>query len=545
MRTRVHHTAKRYEKQLLAAILLTSFLLLSPVRGFDYQPNWDDDMQILENSFVQDPAFTKILPLFTQPVAGMFQPLVTLMFGLEAALFGSKPGVFHAFSLFWHLLAVFAAYRLSRAWSDEPLIALMAAALFAFYPAAVEPVAWISARSTLMYATFTFFSIAMWLKWEKSNATNDLLLFYLLLLLALLSKVQAILIPFLALSLMLFHRRRWQYDLPRLLPAFVMAGVFLLIGLRFRPEIDGADSMGDLFLSSGEKLLWYFKRWVWFGDSAPIHPPFFTDVGSTALLVSWPILSGLLLWLYFRQNKLFFPGIFFLAFISLHLIQFSIANPVADRYAYLPWWAGANIIAFALGSRVKTAGGWWLMPALLLGGYFGYMQTQLLPMWKDQASLWQAAVREHPAYYFGHEKAANAAAARGELPEAIKHYKQAIELENNSGRLYFNAGLAYFQLGNAEKALEAYQKAVSLEPTVFYYYMNLGRTYFELGRMDEAKETLLRGEALNPNDAAVQMTLAQFALLSGALDPCPYLEKAVRLGERQAAALYNQHCKKD
>lgn len=509
------------------------------LRAFDFLPNWDDDMQILQNPYVLDGGFASLKALVTEPVAGMYQPLVSAFFLLEAQLFGVEAYTFHFFSLLWHLFAVSGFYFWMRSLIPDKEVSAGLALLFLVYPAAVEPVAWISARSTLMYAAFGYWALHFWVGYLKSGRKDLYAYAFLFVLLAMFSKVQAIMFPIMMLALWFFIRHPAKPVFSNSLFLLLPIPFFLYLGLRFRPDTGESLSIVGLLEQAGPKFLWYLKRLVYFADSAAVYPPLSTGlIGYLGLLIALVVVAFVMLRCLRRDLKAF-ALLFYLLFTSIHFIQFSTANPVADRYAYLPF-AGillfVGLLSHKLGAPLRKM----LFGLILL--YFSVQFLWLIPAWKNPISLWNRAGAQHPSFYFPREKKANTYAADAQWNAAVEAYEQALSLEKANDRLFYNAALAYFQLGNREMAKAYYREALAIQPGVFYYYINLARLYFEEGDLEEAERLLLESHRLAPDHGQVNLTLAQFAMDTGRLDACPYLKKAVELGEKIPPAVLKNYC---
>ncbi len=525
----------------LIVVLLFFFLLFTwQVSQFNFAFNWDDDMQILENELVRNPVKNSIFKIFSEPVAGMYQPVVTLLFKIETSLFGFNPKVYHTFSIVWHFIAILGAYSLALRISQSHWVALIASSLIAFHPSASEPIAWISARSTLVYASFGFFGLAFWTQYLQSRKRQHFWLAIILVTLSMLSKVQGIVWPIMMVAIWWLYGKQKVKDLQALLPVLLMIPLFIWFGLKFRPDIPESQNYIELLLLSGVKLAWFLKRIFWFGDISAIYPSFSLNTFSYLALLLWPLSFVVLIQLYLKKSKLVFPLFYFLTFTSIHLIQFSIAGPVADRYMYVPFFGVALIIAIAI-QKLPFKQSITILVIIIV--YYGYNFSKAIPKWKEPIALWKSATVIHEDFYFAWEKLATTQAAVGNYKTSLISYSKALELEENSSRLYFNAAVAQFQSKDLQKAEEYYIKAITLDPSIFYYYMNLGRTQFELGKLDEAWITLQQGEKLAPNDHLVQMTLGQFAVESKKTDPCPFFQKALSLGHNQAQAFLNKYCR--
>jgi tetratricopeptide (TPR) repeat protein len=81
-------------------------------------------------------------------------------------------------------------------------------------------------------------------------------------------------------------------------------------------------------------------------------------------------------------------------------------------------------------------------------------------------------------------------AARGDLPQAAKHYSNAVGLQADDAEA--NSGMAQTLIGlnQPSNALRYLEKAVKLEPTDAYDHYRLSRLYRQEGRIEDAKREL-------------------------------------------------------
>ncbi len=117
----------------------------------------DDHVDIEHNRLLQE---TYRLPdVFTSPLRvrgnrkGLYRPITALTYWIDLRLFGPNPLGFHLENLLWHTAtALVVLVLLRRLWPNEPLMALMGAALFAVHPVHTEAVAWVTGRSEILAA---------------------------------------------------------------------------------------------------------------------------------------------------------------------------------------------------------------------------------------------------------------------------------------------------------------------------------------------------------------------------------------------------------
>jgi tetratricopeptide (TPR) repeat protein len=74
----------------------------------------------------------------------------------------------------------------------------------------------------------------------------------------------------------------------------------------------------------------------------------------------------------------------------------------------------------------------------------------------------------------------NEAMAREDYPQAIRHYRKVIDLDDTAAAAHYNLGLAYFAMMEYEAAAEAFQATLELEPDSAAAHYNLALTYDRL-----------------------------------------------------------------
>jgi tetratricopeptide (TPR) repeat protein len=90
-----------------------------------------------------------------------------------------------------------------------------------------------------------------------------------------------------------------------------------------------------------------------------------------------------------------------------------------------------------------------------------------------------------------------------EFTHAVAEYLEAERLGERSPDLYFNLGVAYGELGQADQEKLSYERALSLEPNDQSALRNLGVLLAEAGEFNLAIPIWERLSDLTPNDAEV------------------------------------------
>lgn len=103
----------------------------------------------------------------------------------------------------------------------------------------------------------------------------------------------------------------------------------------------------------------------------------------------------------------------------------------------------------------------------------------------------------------------NAALAANNIPEAIKFYTEAINLDPSNAVLYSNRSAAYAKREQYDLALTDATKAVELKPDWSKAYSRKGAALAYLGNHDEAIATYEKGLEIDPNNAQLKEGLTE------------------------------------
>lgn len=171
MFTRMDALLKKYPFAAAGMLVLVTGAVYagSLANGFVY----DDDAQVLENAFVQNPRLWS--RIFTGPVwsfwglhTNFYRPLQFLCYWVMFRLAGPNPAAFHLFQLLLYAASVVLVYLLGRRLLEDRLVAFLGALLWAMHPLHVEAVAWISALPDVAYGFFYLLALLLFLRAEKA-----------------------------------------------------------------------------------------------------------------------------------------------------------------------------------------------------------------------------------------------------------------------------------------------------------------------------------------------------------------------------------------
>uniref|UniRef100_A0A8C1ZCW7 UDP-N-acetylglucosamine--peptide N-acetylglucosaminyltransferase 110 kDa subunit n=1 Tax=Cyprinus carpio TaxID=7962 RepID=A0A8C1ZCW7_CYPCA len=134
------------------------------------------------------------------------------------------------------------------------------------------------------------------------------------------------------------------------------------------------------------------------------------------------------------------------------------------------------------------------------------------------------AIKQNPMLAEAYSNLGNVYKERGQLQEAIDHYRHALRLKPDFIDGYINLAAALVAAGDMEGAVQAYvsalqyNPAVTLDPNFLDAYINLGNVLKEARIFDRAVAGYLRALSLSPNHAVVHGNLACVYYEQGLID---------------------------
>ena len=92
-------------------------------------------------------------------------------------------------------------------------------------------------------------------------------------------------------------------------------------------------------------------------------------------------------------------------------------------------------------------------------------------------------------------------AGRGQVDEAIAHYRKALEIKPDYAEAHNNLGNALAGRGQVDEAIAHYRKALEIKPDYAEAHYNLGNALAGRGQVDEAIAHYRKALEIKPDDA--------------------------------------------
>jgi tetratricopeptide (TPR) repeat protein len=117
-----------------------------------------------------------------------------------------------------------------------------------------------------------------------------------------------------------------------------------------------------------------------------------------------------------------------------------------------------------------------------------------------------------------HNNLGNVLKDKGQVEEAMTHYRLAIQLDPKDAKAHTNLGLALADKGQVEEAIQHYLKAIALDPKDATTHFNLGNALKAKGQVDDAIACYRQAIALDPKDAQAHFNLGNTLYAKGKVD---------------------------
>jgi tetratricopeptide (TPR) repeat protein len=543
MRNMSEGTAEKKRRPLaLVALVATAALVmgLPTLRGGFV--GGDDHRLLLNHVLVNHPSVSHAFQLFTIFHRDLYQPLALLSFSLEfavadalglfdqgeevaARLFHLTNVILHAANtvLVWLLVAVLQTpiragsaspgklVTTLAAKADErlqsPVVATLAALLFAVHPLQMEVIAWTNGRMMLLSTLCALASLLSLSSWQDSRRPRDAVLTVVFVLLSSISKVR-IGLPVLFIIVVLARRAKLTRRFLALwLTCSVVIGVFVLVNVKATTGAElfalGAEHLrGPRLVRVVLALAWYFQHIVWPAGLASYYPTppvvAWSDPSTwRATLIALPTLV-MLAWACWRWRVARLGVLWFFATLAPTLPLVPARNVLAaDRYMYLPliglFWV---IAALGYASYRRLTSAWApfaraavavliaviLVPSLIGTGWrvAGFYETptrktaRIAELFPDTSRVWEKLGWSHYS--------------NGDYDEAIQCAERELRHDSLAVRsgAYQLMGMSELKRGNAERGLELLHEAVSADPGKGQAEYRLALAYDELSRTTEA-----------------------------------------------------------
>jgi tetratricopeptide (TPR) repeat protein len=529
---------------------------------------FDDPRYIAENRHVREGlTLDGAVWALTAYVKSNWHPLTLLSHMLDVELYGLSAGGHHATNLLLHVANSLLLFAVLRSATRAPRPSALVAALFALHPTHVESVAWVSERKDVLSTLFWLLATASYVAYARRGGIARYAATALLLVAGLASKAMLMTLPFVFLLLDYWPLGRLRFDRSALrllvekLPLLAIVAAVAAAALAAQIS-GGAVALGDpvpFHLRAANAAVsygLYVWKTVWPVDLALLYPHPNLPGGTPwqawqVVLAGAGLLGASLVFLWARGHRYLAVGwLWFLGTLLpvIGIVQVG-TQGIADRYTYVPCiglyiiaaWGSADLTR-ATSRRAGGFGAAGALVAVVVLAALAVVSHRQVGYWRDTVPLFEHSLAVAPGAYPLHNNLGNELLDRGQLDEAIRHYRRALEIKpdhitahkglgnalRQRGELYeatrhsllgrrvrLDSLEGELQLGDAllrekdpEAALDHFRRAARFAPNSEVIQRALGQAHMDLGRPDEATLFYRRAVELAPDSYSAHRALA-------------------------------------
>jgi cytochrome c-type biogenesis protein CcmH/NrfG len=475
----------------------------------------DDIVAVRDNRLLTSLSPANVRAIFGRFDGPNYVPMKVLSLAVDRRVWGTGPTGYHVTNLILHLLCALLVYAILSRLGLAPPAACIAGMLWAVHPLQVESVAWISERKNVLSGAFFFAAFWLYLSFSERPHVASYVGFLALFVLALLSKMNTMVLPAVCLAYEATFRRRmrWRDVLAAVLPigAGVLVGWYNLVGNPIHGDAWYGGSRIVTWLSSSVVLFRYLKHVFVPLDLQPRYDvPLRGSMLDPPVLLSLLALAGLVVvfaWMVRRGRREAFWMLWFgITLVPMLNVVVPFRSLMNDRYMYLSLLGPLALLAFPLADARRLV----RRSAVIVAGVAVLACTLLtfrqVEIWSDALSMWKASAAtlsmpgEDPVYQ------------RPDRAVRVAFLEQALAADPSSGVLHHNLGELYYESGQLDDALAELNAAERLRPSDPVVLSDLGRLDILLRRPAEAEAALTRAIALRPYDFVHRWYLAQLYL---------------------------------
>jgi protein O-mannosyl-transferase len=457
--------------------LLPAVLLYALTTGFAFT-SFDEQWMIVQNTMLKNPA-EYIANAFTQPLAGQYyRPVFLLSVLLDFEIGGIHPAVYHVQNLLWHLFAMLALFRLLNTLKIDATKARWLTALYGLHPLMAHAVAWVPGRNDLMLTVFCLLSMSSLLRYSETKRMFFLLQHITLLILALLTKETAVVLPFALIGFQLFTRT-FTFNLKLFTFWLIVLSTYLFLHHKVVQNNDLLQlknlRLGEL---AGGLLLYIGKLLV------PVEQSLVPTLRNSALLPGFVTICFIVLMMIystFSDRRLAVAGLFLFVITLLLPLFFSATKPSAEFYEHRAALPLAGFVIFLSQLRFKRLP----VAASTLGYLFVFVffmiSARRVAIYKNEHVFITAGLKESPDFYLFHQRRADELFLEGRFQDALPFLNTAMEMRPGMANMHNARGLILYGLNAYNDAIEDFSRAIELSVYNDYYYLNRFLAYHKAG----------------------------------------------------------------
>ncbi|MGC8859547.1 MAG: tetratricopeptide repeat protein [Ignavibacteria bacterium] len=485
---------------------------------------FDDESVVVGNQAIQSleniPKFFTAQEGFHKVIGKYYRPLVLVTYSLDYAFWELKPTGFHLTNIVFHLIATLLLFRillyLSEQYENGRVGAFLGAIIFAVHPIHTEAVSWISGRTDL-FATMLFFaSFLYYIKYDRRNDIKLLIYSLVFYVLALLSKEMIVTMPvFIFLYDFIISKRRFSDIKSVILKYGLFVGITIVfVVVRYLllspiPEREkyfyfyGKDA-ATVFFTMLKTIPVYLKLLIYPFNLIYHYNGVIAD--SNTLFNFYVILSLIVIITFIviaivlrkKAPLISFSILFFFASLLPVMNIIPTMNLMAERFLYISSFSLSIVIMWlSIKIRDEKLLKIYMILVFIVTLIFIYGTIRRNGDWKNNETLFKTAEDIDGSVTL--VNSGNIYANSGNLEEAARRYRRALEIRDNIVLAHHNLGLYYLLKGNLDSAEIEIKRGMDVDSLAPDGYFQLANIYQQRGNVPQAIYYLEKLQTIYPN----------------------------------------------
>ncbi|KXK54942.1 MAG: TPR repeat-containing protein [Chlorobi bacterium OLB5] len=549
--------------KLLELIILLFICILTYYQTTNFSfTNWDDEIVLLNNPAVTSLSFGNILSIFQSFTNYHYQPLVNLTYAIEYYLKEFDPFIYHLDNLILFAITSVLVYLFLFKLTENKIVSLIAAALFATHPLHAESVSWVTERKDMLFGMFFILSAYLYILKKRNSAKDYDIFIYISFILACFSKATAVTLPIILLLIDYFIDNKISIkNFKDKLLLFATGIVFGLINIMAQYqtinrsvilELPNLSFLERVLVISHNYIFYIYKTVYPFNLNAFYQYPDFDGNNIPLIYYISPIfIIGIFTVVYYTKkyfgNKLIF-GILFYSTTIIPVLQIvPVGRAItADRFAYIPILGILFIVSVLLYEfytryfktiLLKRLAAASLTAIIIITGILAKNESY---KWENSSTLYSDMIKKDSSNFIGYNNRGTVYFNENKLSEAENDFINAIKYNPEYSQAYNNLGLLENRKKNYEKAIGYFEKAISMNNNFAEAYFNAGNSFFNMNNPDTAIVYYRKAIGIDPGFAAAYNNLGKtLAMKEMYIESINAFKQAIVNDDKYSSAYYN------
>jgi hypothetical protein len=503
----------------ILTILLITLICFAPALFNDFV-NYDDPVLLFDNTIIHTFSLKDMAHVFQTVFSGhysRFNPLVFITYMIIHHVAGFHAAWFHAINILFHLGTTILVFLLAKEITQNHRLSFICALLFGVHPVHVEPVAWISALTHVMYSFFYLLSVYTYclsLNSKRRAFLLTVLSFLIFIVAGTCFSGGVVTLPLILFLIACYKEKSWPKNhLAALVPFAILSACFVY--LTFHTAIR-ADIITNTYFNTNHSLLTrvnlsalgilHYIRQLLFPYSYTIEHPEayfrpFANIFITFAVILFPVMLLINKKIFSRFEYLRLGFFFFLItlipFLKIISTSTSITN---DRYVYLASFGFFLILAegidIFLEKNKKSADA---VKTILISGlcYLIIVSWTMTFCWRNGEALWTQMIKTYPKAFPAYLGRAEYYFKNKNYEKALKDCERALIYNPQYEDAFYFQGVILFEMQSYDQSISAYTKALELDPENIKALNRRGAAYVLIGQNNPAIDDLTRSLAID------------------------------------------------